>query len=96
MADVTNFTDTVNMLGLERDLIKVNQRRFTFWKKREQMSSTLKVILEDLKAIALDQDLANFYCKGPDIKCFSFVGYRVSVSTNQCCHCSMKAAISNN
>lgn len=33
MAEVTNFTD-MNILGLDRDLIEVNQR-FTFWKEEK-------------------------------------------------------------
>lgn len=68
--EVTNFTDIMKMLGLERDLVKINQRRFTFWKKEKQMSSTWKVILEDLKVIVLDRDLADNYRNSPDTNCF--------------------------
>jgi len=53
IAEVTNFTDIMNTLGLEGDLIKVNEQGFTFWGKGKQMFFTLKIILKT-KIIVLD------------------------------------------
>ena len=45
VTEVANTIDVTNILGLEKDLIKVNEKGFTFWKKGKQMPFTLKVNL---------------------------------------------------
>lgn len=58
------------MLGLERDLMKVNQRRFHIVEKDTRIPSTLKVVLGELRIIVLGQGLQNMYYNCPDTKCF--------------------------
>lgn len=36
--------------------------------------------------VSLSQELANFYCKGPNRSIFSFMNHKVSVTTIQLCH----------
>lgn len=46
-----------------------------------------------LGSVTSSQGLANFSVK--DVYMFGFEGYMVSVTTNQLCDCSTKAAIDN-
>lgn len=41
--------------------------------------------------IPLGQEVAHFFCTGPD-SIFSFAGHMVSVAATQTCHCRVKAA----